>query len=463
MIQAYSPSTYPRRPVKVGRTLEKWILYLVVLAIAGVSLYWFIVGKGKTFDVSLNSIKGTVEYRASEKEGWSTVNSVPMKIPVSTEIRTLADSEAAFSSSDGSKMALGSYSRIVLSGNQGEVSWVQTDGSTHHQTTKNNDRKGYKVAISDGVVEAQGTAFEVKIKDTDTAVLVLNDQVKITYKDKSVEQAKAGQEIMINPVGKKVQDINDQELKEDWTLNQIKSDQKNLLAIDNGVLAKAGLSTESASSGNENDNSLGNENGQETVAVSASNNNSNANTNSNTNITTETVPNQGKSDISLEVKQNDKGVLLSWSGAPGDFESWKVLKGNNADVAYPNDSYRTLPKENNSYLWEMTGDGNTYNFRICAYKNDGGCVAYSNAPSISPSATGASSTETTVQENTTENTNTAASTSSTATSTVSNDNSGVTSRKLCENSGGHWTKASRACKCPKGETFVSSVKRCKKK
>jgi hypothetical protein len=457
MIQAYSPSTYPRRPVKVGRTLEKWIIYLVILAIAGVSLYWFIVGKGKTFDVSLNSIKGIVEYRANEKEGWNTVNSVPMKIPVSTEIRTLVDSEAAISASDGSKMTLGSYSRIVLAGNVGEVSWVQTDGSTHHQTAKNNDRKGYKVAISDGVVEAQGTAFEVKIKDSDTAVLVLNDQVKITYKDKSTEQAKAGQEIMINPVGKKVQDIGDQELKEDWTLNQIKNDQKNLLAIDDSVLAKAGLSTENSVSGN--DNSSSGENSQEASEPSS---NDDSNNNANTSITTEAVQNQGNSDINLGVKQNDKGVLLSWSGAPSGFESWKVLKGNSADVVYPNDAYRTLPKENNSYLWEITGDGNPYYFRLCAFKNDGGCVAYSNAPSINPSATGASSIETTTQDNATENTNTATSTSTT-TSTANNDNSGVTSRKLCENSGGHWTKASRACKCPKGEVFVSSVKRCKKK
>jgi len=455
MIQAYSPSTYPRRPVKVGRTLEKWILYLVILAIAGVSLYWFIVGKGKTFDVNLTSIKGTVEYRENGKEGWSTITSVPMKIKVSTEIRTLADSEAAFSLGDGSKMSLGSFSRIVLSGNQGEIGWVQSDGSSHHQTAKNSDRKAYKVAIGDGVVEAQGTAFEVKIKDTDTAVLVLNDQVKITYKDKSADQAKAGQEIAINPVGKKVQDIGEQELKEDWTLNQLKNDQKNLLAIDSAVLAKAGLSA-----GISGDNESGNSPG---TAESASTDSSeNANGNSNTSISTEPAQNQGKSDISLEAKQNDKGVLLTWSGTSGDFENWKVLKGSGADVTYPNDSYRSLPKENNSYLWEMTGDGNTYYFRLCAYKNDGGCVAYSNAPSINPTNTGGSSSPSDTSADT--NDNSAVSSDNAASSSGNaNDNSGTTSRKLCENSGGHWTKATNACKCPKGETFVKSVKRCKKK
>jgi len=453
MIQAYSPSTYPRRPVKVGRTLEKWILYLVILAIAGISLYWFILGRGKTFEVNLSSIKGTVQYRANEKDGWNTVTSVPMKIAVSTEIRTLADSEAAIASNDGSKVTLGSYSRIVLAGNVGEINWVQTDGSSHHQTAKNNDRKSYKVAISDGVVESMGTAFEVKIKETDTSVLVLNDQVKITYKDKSAAEAKAGQEIMINPVGKKVQDIDEQELKEDWTLSQIKNDQKNLLAIDSGVLAKAGLSEEAAASEN---NGTGGDGGQSANSTAATEENSN----SNTSISTEPAQSQGKSDISLDLKQSDNGILLSWSGAPGDFESWKVLKGGSADVAYPNDSYRTLAKENNSYLWEINGDGNNYFFRVCAYKNDGGCVAYSNAPSISPSAGSSASSDTAVSSAE----STASTASSTQTSSSSSDNSsGTTSRKLCENSGGHWTKASLACKCPKGEVFVASVKRCKKK
>jgi len=453
MIQAYSPSTYPRRPVKVGRTLEKWILYLTILAIAGVCLYWFIVGRGKTFEASLSSIKGTIQYRANEKEDWKTITSVPMKVPVSTEVRTLADSEATLSLSDGSKVGLGSYSRIVLAGNVGEVNWVQSDGSTHHQVAKNSDRKAYKVATSDGVVESTGTAFEVKIKDTDTTVMVLDDQVKITYKDKSTDQAKAGQEILINPVGKKVQEISDQELKEDWTLNQLKNDQKNLLAIDGGVLEKAGLKAEIAQSSS-----------GEVKADSNSNSNSNTNDNSNTNISTESVQNQGKTDISLEAKQNDKGVMLTWGGAPSDFESWKVLKGGGADVSYPNDSYRTLAKENNSYLWEMSGDGNNYYFRVCAYKNDGGCVAYSNAPSISPSASSSGSSESAAAtDNASANNSSSDSDTGDTASTSSDSNSGTTSRKLCENSGGHWTKATNACKCPKGETFVASVKRCKKK
>lgn len=455
MIQAYSPSTYPHRPVKVGRTLEKWILYLVILAIAGICLYWFIIGRGKTFEVNLSSIKGTVQYRTSDKDGWNTVTSVPMKVPVSGEVRTLADSEAVFSLSDGSRVGLGSYSRIVLTGNVGEVSWVQSDGSSHYQVAKNNDRKSYKVAISDGVVESMSTAFEIKIKDTDTAVMVLNDQVKITYKDKSTDQPKAGQEILINPVGKKVQDISDQELKDDWTLNQIKNDQKNLLAIDSSVLEKAGLAAETASGSS--DNGGGN---QETPSSGSNESSANSNTNT-TSISTESVQNQGKSsDINLEAKQSDKGVLLTWSGAPSDFESWKVLKGNGSDVIYPNDSYRTLAKENNSYLWEMSGDGNNYYFRVCAYKNDGGCVSYSNAPSINPSANPSSSSAT-ATDNSTENTSTASTTQTSSSNT--NDNTGTTSRKLCENSGGHWTKATKACKCPKGETFVSSVKRCKKK
>jgi len=443
MIQAYSPSTYPRRPAKVGKTIEKWILYLAVLGIAGVSLYWFVIGKGKTFEVSLVAKTGTVEYRESEKEGWKTINNLPLKINISTEIRTLTDSEASFSVGDGSKMQLGSYSRIVLAGNQGEVNWVQTDGNTHHQTAKNADRKSYKVSISDGVIESQGTAFEVKIKETDTTILALKDQITITYKDKSTASAKAGEEILINPVGRKINEIEEQELREEWTLNNLKKDRENNLAIDEKVLAKAGLSTNTTDTAdNETEQPPAIQESTEEKPTEA-----------------EKKPSEtaGQSDISLQVKESSNGVLLSWTGGQGDRESWKILKGTGSDLTYPNDSYRTVSKDESSYLWEVSGDSNTYNYRVCAYRNDGGCVGYSNTQNISVSG----NTTTNSASSTTENTSSTESTPSQNTDTTKK--SGTTTRKQCENSGGHWTKATELCKCPVKEVFVSSVGRCQKK
>jgi len=221
MIQAYNPRSFSHstKPVKLGKTVERWFLYLVVLGIAGVSLYWFTVGKGKEFEVSLTAKRGTVEYREKEGVDWKTVENIPLKINPSSEIRTMADSEASFSIADGSKVKLGSFSRIVLSKNQGEVDWVQTDGDSHHQTARNPERKSYKVSISDGDFEAIGTAFEVKIRDTETIALVFKDQLKIFYKDKNTAEARAGEKIVIDALGRKVKEIEDQDLKDSWTLS----------------------------------------------------------------------------------------------------------------------------------------------------------------------------------------------------------------------------------------------------
>lgn len=445
MIQAYSPSTYPRRPEKVSKTVEKWILYLVVLGIAGVSLYWFIVGKGKTFELNLTAKKGTVEYRNNEKEGWQTVNNLPLKMNVSIELRTLADSEAVVSISDGSKMNLGSYSRIVLTKNQGEIDWVQTDGVSHHQTSQNAGRKAYKVSISDGDIESQGTAFEVKIKDTDTSILVLKDQIKATYKDKSTAEAKAGEEILINPVGRRVKPIEDQELKDEWTLNNLKEDQKNNLPIDPNVLAKAGIeaqkidNAEKTASNTENGGDQKEENDQPESNISVSQNQ------------------DQPSNINLQVKQNSNGVLLNWSGDKGSIESWKIIKGTGSELTYPSDSYRTVSKDESSYLWEMSGDNNAYYFRLCAFK-DNSCVAYSNTASIQVSSSGSSGSVSSSSDTASSDTS-----ASTAQNQNTSDKSGSTTRKQCENSGGHWTKATGNCKCPPKEVFVSSVGRCKKK
>lgn len=443
MIQAYSPSTFPQRPAKVGKTIEKWILYLAILGIAGISLYWFVLGKGKTFEVSLVAKKGSVEYRENEKGEWKTINELPLKINTSSEVRTLADSDASFTITDGSKIQLGSYSRIVLAGNQGEINWVQTDGDSHHQTGKNADRKSYKVSISDGVIESQGTAFEVKIKESDTIILALKDQITITYKDKSTSSAKAGEEVLMNPVGRKVKEIDDHELQEVWTLENLKDDQKNGLPIDEKVLAKAGLSSVIAD----------NEAEQATTQPEEITTEAEEKPTEGENKPSEAT---GQSDIALQVKQSPNGVLLSWTGGQGDRESWKVLRGAGSDITYPNDSYRTVSKDESSYLWEISGDSNTYYYRICAFQNDKGCIGYSNSQSLASNATQSTSNDSSV----TENTESSATTSQNANTTKK---SGTTTRKQCENSGGHWTKASGACKCPAKEVFVTSVGRCQKK
>jgi|GEM_PF-1587238 len=457
MIQAYSPSSFPQGPVKIGKTIKKWILYLVILGIAGVFLYWFIVGRGREFKVNLSAKKGTVEYRENEKADWKTVESLPLKIGASSEIRTLSDSEASLSVEDGSIVRLGSFSRIVLSDNQGEVNWIQTDGDSHHQVAKNAERKSYKVSISDGEFESLGTAFELKIKDTDTTVLVLKDQLKALYKDKSTAEAKAGQKIVINPVGKSVKDIEREDVIENWTLANLKEDQKNNLPIDNAIFAKADLATDSKSSvdvGETEAKDTESNSKEEPPKIGTLDNSSNNNIAADQNSNTEPPK------VSLEAKSSANGALLNWNGSGDGWDSWKILKGTGKDLNYPNDSYRTVSKETKSYLWEISGESNTYYFRICAFSADKGCVVYSDAVSLTINGS----------DNVSNNTNVNAGSNETVASDDNPQNqnssdsakSGVTTRKKCEGSGGHWSQSSKVCKCPPNEIFVASVGRCKK-
>jgi len=459
MIQAYTPvPQFHRKPVRISKTIERWILYLVVLGIVGVSLYWFVVGRGKDFGVSLASKKGTVEYRENESDGWKTVDNLPLKLKASAEIRTLADSEASFSIEDGSKAKIGSYSHIVLSSNQGIIDWVQTDGDSHHQVAKNAERKSYKVSIGDGELEATGTAFEVKIRDADTTVLVLKDQLKATYKDKSTAEAKAGEKIVINPMGKKVREIEDQDLKDNWTFSNLEEDQKNNLLVDESVLAKAGLSKTAPQSQATGDSQQQTTSGNQEEKADSGGSQTQSGSTETTNNGNGGEQKTGQPKISLQVKQNPNGILLSWTSNQGEWDSWKVLKGTGQDLTYPNDSYRTVSKDANSYLWEISGDGSTYYFRVCAWATNGECISYSNSESLTLSG----STPTPTAETTT-NKNVNSASSSQDQSSGGPKKSGTTTRKKCEGSGGHWTEATNNCNCPTGEVFVEGLGRCKKK
>lgn len=243
MVHVYNPSTYPHQETKTVKVFEKWLLYLVVLSIAGISLYWYLTNRGKEFEVKIVTKSGAVEYRESGKEAWKEVDRLPFEVKNAYEIRTLGDSGATFLVGDGSTVILGNFTRIVLAKNQGEVDWVQSDGDTHHQVASNSARGAYKVSVSDGEFSASGTAFEVKIRDSDTSVLVLDGQINAVYKDKSTATAKAGEKITINPVGKRVLAIEDQELKDVWTSANLENDRKNNLSIDAEVLKLAGLSS----------------------------------------------------------------------------------------------------------------------------------------------------------------------------------------------------------------------------
>jgi len=165
-MQVYTPQSYTRNENRVGKALKRWLVYLILLALVGLGIYWYLKFKGKEFDVRLIATKGTVEFRQNEQDSWKPAESLPLEIKSSTEVRTVNDSAAEIEMPNNGKIRLSSFARIVLTKNQGRVNWVQTDGNIHYQVLPNPDRKEYKVAISEGEIIASGTAFEIKIRPT---------------------------------------------------------------------------------------------------------------------------------------------------------------------------------------------------------------------------------------------------------------------------------------------------------
>lgn len=447
MVHVYNPSAYPRQETKTVKVFEKWLLYLVILSIAGISLYWYLTNRGKEFEIKIIAKSGAVEYRENGKEAWKEVDKLPFEVKTAYEIRTLGDSGANFSVGDGSSVVLGNFTRMVLARNQGEVDWVQSDGDTHHRVVSNPARKAYKVSVSDGEFSTSGNAFEVKIRESDTSVLVLDGQVNAAYKDKTAASAKAGEKIMISPVGKRVIPIEEQELKDVWTLANLENDQKDNLSVDAEILKLAGLSLGESNTAINTEEKAGATEGS--PANQESQNSENQSTSS-----------DEQSKIALEAKSSDKGVLLTWNTPQGQWNSWKVLKGDQEDLAYPNDSYRTLGRDAKSYLWEIS-DNQKYFFRICAWSDEGKCVAYSNAAAA---AAGSSPQTTSETSEVTSSTSTKTSTGQTQTSANSDQSKGgATTRGKCEGSGGHWLGGDKVCKCPPSENFETSSGRCRKK
>jgi len=241
MINVYNRPNQVSPSRGAEKAFKKWLFYLIFIGIAGTLIYWLTVSGGKEFEIKLISKKGNVEYRENDKDGWKEIPSVPFLISPSFEVRTSENAEAALSIADGGEVRMGDFARLVLISNQGKIGFVQTDGSCHYQVAKNSARKEYKVSFGDGDVYAEGTAFELKIKENETDIFALESNLRLAYKDKSTAMLKVTEKLIITPVGKITKAIEEVDLKEAFTLQNLKQDQEKKLVIDKSLLDKAGV------------------------------------------------------------------------------------------------------------------------------------------------------------------------------------------------------------------------------
>jgi len=401
-----SQSQYTTSQQTASRALGRWVIYLLVLGLVGVLIYWFFASRDTDFEVSLISKEGAVEYRENEREGWKETGGVPFQIREGFEIRTLEGGKAVVSLADGSEMRLDSFSRMVLIEKNGRIKWVQTDGNSHHQLVKDENRKEYIVAFSEGEVKALGTAFEVKIGDTDTEVLVLSNEVELKYKDDTSEKLQSGNKLMVTPMGKKTSELEEGDLRDDWTLGNMKEDQERNFIIDKNVLWKAGLEEKKEEEKKEEEKKEENSDSSSETGSSSS------------------------PELVLEAKKSDKGILLTWRGGE-DKNGWRVVRSENDQPTYPDSTYRSVGKGINSYLWEKDEGGKRY-FRVCSFEEGKGCVQYSQSVDMELDKKVADSSEEEKKEE---------------------DN---TTKSACENSGGTWNEEKKTCTCPSTKQLSGS-------
>ncbi len=285
MINTYSPYNYPSQNNQRNQRVSlRWFLYLILIGIAGFGLSFYFSSLGEDYKVRITSKEGVVEYRLDEKESWQEPEKIPLEGNNSFEARTLADGRADIEISEGSKIKMGNFSHLVLLDNQGKITWAQTDGEVHYEVSKNEKRKSYKIVLGDGEIEVLGTNFSIKVDQTDTTVYVFSGKVKATYKDKSVQEAKENEKIIINPLEKKVVAFEEKDFASSWITNDAGKVEPSL-PIENSNVVEESSPTSDNTNNNTNSpasttNANQNTNSTESISVSGEKN-SNVNQNSN--------------------------------------------------------------------------------------------------------------------------------------------------------------------------------------
>lgn len=384
-------------------------LYWLVGGIAAVAIIYFAGNLMKTSGVSAKLVfqEGEVQVKSGPDSEWKKVET-DSKLKKLDEIKTMEGAKAIISMNDGSIIRLDEYSRVILTGESGNIDIIQTDGGSYHRVAKNDKRK-YEVEFTgiEGAkktkIESVGTGFWVKKIGTEVSVGVLESSIVYKKEGESDISVDEGQKVEVENSQATKKDIDSDDLDDGFISWNLEQDKKKGLSVSNFVNIKlAQKSQENGNVGNETENSgAENENSAENSESSAG----------------------GESKLVLTAEAVKEGVKLTWQLEGGSApDGFKIVKGNSADPAYPGSYYRSLKSnETRSYLWD-TADGKTYHFRVCIYDGSSGCKVYSNDVSVE---------------------------------TMKKDKDQL--KKDCESSKGTWDTAADKCNCPENNELQNGV------
>ena len=356
---------------------------------------------------------GILELKSPESD-WVEITE-NYQIMAGDKLRTKDDSKAIVELPDKSLIRLSNNAEVTFTElGLADIIIEQNLGTAAHRV---NDKSPaiYRVKNGNTELTALGTAFNVKVEGDVTYLTVTENRVKVkVYKDDEIESMRTIQEgiqATINPTLDtdkiiKSEDISAGDLLANnwytWNLEQdeehdfytglfaaatklviTEPEQSNFTTDKDAVMIK-GVTEPGADvfiEGNEVKNNNGNfelnyklSSGDNEITITVK-----KDKNLNKKILNIKSTLEEEKSITLSGEVQDSTANLSWeSTGLGDIESFKTLMGKTkGELTFPTDDYDTRGKDTSKDVWKDLEDGE-YFFRVCAYIEADGCIAYSN-------------------------------------------------------------------------------------
>ena len=361
----------------------------------------------------VSMVSGVLELKSPDSD-WVEITE-NYQITAGDQLRTKDDAKAIVELPDKSLIRLSTNTEVLfVELGLADIVVEQIRGIAAHRV---NDKSPaiYRVKNGETELTALGTAFNVKVEGHVTYLTVTENRVKVkVYANDEIESMRTIQEgiqATINPTLDtdkiiKSEEVSASDLLDNnwyaWNLEQdedkkfytglfaaatklvITEPEKSSFTTDKEAVMIKGVTDPAADifiEGNEVKNNGGNfelnyklSAGDNEITITVK-----KDKNLNKKILNVKSTLEEEKSITLEGEVTDSTANLSWEAEGlGDIESFKTLMGKTKGVlTYPTDDYDTLGKDVSKDIWKDLEDGE-YFFRVCAYIEEDGCVAYSN-------------------------------------------------------------------------------------
>lgn len=298
----------------------------------------------KKFGVAVGLTEGLVEYSADTKS-WQNLKA-DTDLKEGDSVRTAADGRAVLLIDDGSAVRLNKNSELKLSSlNVESIVITNTAGEIYNRVVASETR-AYTVNVGDETYKAKGTAYRTFNQETKKGVEVFHSTVEA--KSQKTDVAEGNCLFSLHEQKDKegtVLALDIEALRSDEFIKWNSEQDKKVAGYSDklGVLAELDKPAPAA---------------PKPAAAAAT------------------------SGITLKGSQSEYSAVFSWTVSGVDTsKGFKLVRSKTSTTpTYPGDSAAFIESGKKSYALYV-GDGKTYNYRICAYR-DGGCEFYSNVVTV---------------------------------------------------------------------------------